>query len=361
MNKKHGRSSPKKRPQSSRFANDATQRPPTSLSSNPSLSVADEHHAMPKDKQSVLHLLERAFARRHAFGALSGTDIRRWVHGEADGLPGLVVESYAQCARLELKDARYIPWVDAIGKKLIVLGMSGVVFVHRTGKKAEVRPLVGECPRGIVAYERGGRFFVRLIEGDAVGTGIFVDLREGREQAERYAKGRPFLNLFAHAGAYGVAALRGGASRIDHVDSGKKTASWAALNLALNGGDPRAHRFIIDDAFDFLERAGRRGPTYGFIACDPPTTALRPKGKRFLVRESLPVLAADSCRALLPDGHLLLTCNDRSLTTQDVDRAAREAAKEAGRDVKRVVPLTLPADLPKGGDVPVRGVLLSVK
>ena len=305
--------------------------------------------------------MDAAVERRRALKLPPFTNVVRYVHEQADHLPRLVVEGYGSWARLEMKDEGYLPWADALGHRLLHHGFGGVVFVHRTGKKAVVRPLVGRCPTTLVVQERGHRYAVRLVDEDAVGTGIFVDLREGRAMAEEAARGRPFLNLFAHAGAYGVAGLCGGASRVDHVDSGKKTASWAALNLALNGADPRQHKFIIDDAFKVLQKRAKRGPTYGVIACDPPTTALRPSGKRFVVRDELDNLARDACAALLDGGLLVLTCNDRNLTTADVERAARAGAALAGRDVDTCLALPLPPDLPPGGDVPVRGVGLRLR
>ena len=65
------------------------------------------------------------------------------------------------------------------------------------------------------------------------------------------ASGKRVLNCFAHAGAFGVAAAVGGATRVDHLDAARKCAPWAALNMALNGLNPRKHRFLVEDAFKF--------------------------------------------------------------------------------------------------------------
>ncbi len=157
----------------------------------------------------------------------------------------------------------------------------------------------------------------------------------------------------------------GGASRVDHVDAARSCAPWAALNLALNGFDPRQHRYIVDDAFKVLRRAAKRGPAYGVIAADPPTTAVKPTGGRFVAGDELASMAKDAATALAPGGMVILTTNDRRITVGDVTNAAREGASQAQREVEALTPLPLPPDLmPHGrqvGDIPVRGVCMTVR
>lgn len=285
------------------------------------------------------------------------TDILRLVHDAADGLPGLVIDVYGSVARVELYAAAYRPLLGDIAEALraCLPGLQGIVGLLRQKRgRAEGLPVFGQAPAGHIVWEDGLRYFVRTAEPEAAGAGIFVDQREGRRRVRASARGRPALNLFAHAGAFGVAAFGGGASRVDHVDSAKKCAPWAALNLALNGGDPRKHRFLVEDAFKVLRRAASRGPAYGVIACDPPTTAINPDGSRFVTREALPALAAEACRALLEGGALLLSTNDRSLPVDAVLAAAEAGAQHAGRDVRLLEEVPLGPDLPPAEDPRVR-------
>lgn len=307
----------------------------------------------------------RAPSWRAAIGA--GTDAYRLVHDAADGMPGLVIDRYGAVARLELYDEdRWRPEVDALAAALLdeEPALTGIAALTRPRRgRGQLWTVRGEVPEAHVVHEDGWRFLVRVADATAVGTGLFVDQREGRRLVRTRARGRPALNLFAHAGGFGVAAAAGGASRVDHVDAARKCAPWAAVNLALNGECPRQHRFLVDDALKVLARAARRGPTYGVIVCDPPTTALTPRGQRFKAREGLAGLAAAACRALLPSGTLLLSTNDRSLAVGDVAEAARAGAKQAGRPVRELLEVPMPPDLPAGSDPslrPMRGVALQV-
>lgn len=320
--------------------------------------------------RALSDLVARAVARREEPAARrligTGTDVYRLVHDAADGLPGVVIDRYGPVARVELYDGRRTADVPSLARALVDVlpALRGVVALHRPRRgKGRLWIAHGHVPSAHVVREDGWRFLVRTAEEDAVGTGVFVDHREGRRMARALASGRPGLNLFAHAGGFGVGLAAGGASRVDHVDAARKCAPWAAVNLALNGFDPRGHRFLVDDALKVLRRAGKRGPAYGVVVCDPPTTALDPKGKRFLARERLHELAEDACRALLEDGALLLSTNDRSVAVADVAAAVERGARAAGRVPLEIREVPLGPDLPSSSDPslrPMRGVCARV-
>lgn len=299
------------------------------------------------------------------------TDVRRLVDGEGDGLEGVVVDRFAHIVRVELWASEWPGSEDDVAAAwglpalLAPFGVTGLVAVLRTAAGRSVqRVLWGTVPEAHVAHEDGMRLLVRVADERAVGAGVFVDQRLGRRLVRDAARGRTVVNLFAHAGAFGVAAAVGGAARVDHVDMAKKCAPWAAVNLALNGLDPRGHRFIVDDALQVLARLSRRPKSCGVIVCDPPTQAVRTDGSRFVLRESLDELARDACAALDDDGLLLLSCNDRDVAVSDVLAAAEAGAKSAGRIVKSLMELPLPPDItskdaPRGR--PMRGVVLRVR
>ena len=279
------------------------------------------------------------------------TNLRRLVDGEGDGLPGVVIDQYGSVLRLDLWAGR---WPDNLND--VVTAVAGdaqaLVAVLRTAAgKSEQRVLKGKIPESHVVVEDGLRFLVRVADVQAAGSGVFVDQRLGRRIVRDAARGRVVLNLFAHAGAFGVAAAVGGAARVDHVDMAKKCAPWAATNLALNGFDPRQHRFIVDDALLVLAKRARstRGAGAGVgicvVVCDPPTQAVRKDGSRFVLQASLAELAWQSCQALDDGGLLLLSCNDRSVPVERVLDEALRGAKLAGRSVKNIRALPLPDDV----------------
>jgi 23S rRNA (cytosine1962-C5)-methyltransferase len=319
----------------------------------------------PRDtpKQRLATLLNMAFARRPG----DRRQLQRLVFGAQDGFPHLIVDRYAHILRIEIYHAAYRPWVQTIGELVQqhIPAIQGWVEVYRPGKsqKAILTSHQANLPESHVVHENGMRFLVKTKTTDAVGTGIFFDQRIGRAWVKAQSRGRIIMNLFAHAGAFGVAAASGGAQRIDHVDQARKCASWAACNLALNGCNPRRHRFIVDDAFGFLRRQAKKGGTYGGIICDPPTTAFIKKGERFIARDHLSSLAADCCRSLLPGGFLLLSCNHRQLLNADLFRAAQEGAKAAGRMVLKHRKLTFGVDFPlgtKAESYPTKGIWIAL-
>jgi 23S rRNA (cytosine1962-C5)-methyltransferase len=311
----------------------------------------------------MIDALLRATARRVP---PPGTDVLRLVDDAADECPHVLVDRYGPVLRIELYLEAWPTWLDAAVRALVdVTGATGVVGLLRVGRGlVQARVLHGVVPKAHVVHERSMRLLVRTDDEDAPGTGVFVDQREGRKLVRAHARGRNVLNLFAHAGAFGVAAVVGGAARVDHVDAARKCAPWAACNLALNGADPRAHRFLVDDALKVLQKSARKGGGYGVIVCDPPTTALRPDGRRFVVGRHLHELARDAALALDDGGHLLLSCNDRALSVQAVSEAAAQGVHEAGRRALDVVEVPLPDDVPTRDDVqlrPMRGVWLTVR
>ncbi|MCC7111637.1 MAG: class I SAM-dependent methyltransferase [Deltaproteobacteria bacterium] len=308
-----------------------------------------------------------AAARRRAGLPLPpATDLVRLVDDAADGCPGLVIDRYGPVLRFEVRGAALPPGLPELAVSLLAeTGATAAVARLRTagGESALVR-LCGEPPPLHVVHEDGLRFAVRTADLEAAGAGVFVDQREGRRLVRAAARGVPVLNLFAHAGAFGVAAAVGGAARVDHVDLARKCATWAALNLAVNGVDPRAHRFLVEDALDVLERVARKGPGYGVVVVDPPTTATRRskggKARRFHVEQDLPWLAEAALGALLPGGLLLLSTNHRELTVRDLQERVVAAARAVRVTLDSVEELPLPPDLPSANDAalrPMRGVI----
>lgn len=338
------------------------------------MASVKSRHARSVDDGPVRHiavdlvpsLVDEALRRRAGFAVPGGTTLRRLIDGEGDGLPGVVADRYGHVVRLELWATSWPTRLHETARRLTALhGVTAVVAVLRTGAgTSEQQVLVGDIPEAHVVHEAGLRFLVRVADERAVGSGVFVDQREGRRLVRAAAKGRVVVNLFAHAGAFGVAAAVGGAARVDHVDMAKKCAPWSATNLALNGLDPRGHRFIVDDALQVLAKAARKRGGYGVVVCDPPTQAVRKDGSRFVLRHSLDELAEHGCSALDDGGLLLLSCNDRDVPVEAVLAAAEAGARAARRTIKSLAELPLPADCtsaaaPRGR--PMRGAVLQLR
>lgn len=319
----------------------------SSSSRAPSLSQSSP----PSQKLSAKDLVQRvqaAMLARQKMSFPDDTNVIRLFHGIADGVPDLYIDRYGAYARIDMHSAAWPFHVDAIANVLLEMEpkIKAVVGLYKpSGRPSESHWFRTDgIPASVCVQEAGMQFVVRIADPASPGVGIFADHRVGREKVQQHAMGKPVLNLFAHAGAFGVAALWGGASRIDHVDMAKKCAPWSALNLAINGTDPRQHRFVVDDALKFLQRAAKKGPAYGVIACDPPAAALTQKGERFIARDAMRDLAANAIRALLPMGALVLSTNDRGCPVELIQTATSDAARLLQRKIQHIEPLTLGPD-----------------
>jgi 23S rRNA (cytosine1962-C5)-methyltransferase len=314
------------------------------------------------------HRLRAEWRRERAIDS----DVYRIVDGTADGCAGVVIDAYGPVWRVEAAATSTLAQSSAteiLRQLATAFGVAGVVLVVRTAAGKSEMDVAGSVPHAHTVAENGLRAVVRVADKNAVGTGLFVDQRIGRARVRAAARGATVLNLFAHAGFFSTCAAVGGAARVDTVDLGKKCAPWAALNMAMNGVDPRGHRFIVDDALAFLRRAKakamRDGATYGVVVCDPPTQAVISAQNRFVLADAFDELL-DGCLAVLrPGGALLMSCNDRRVTVADVQTRVRQAVLRSKHEARILEELPLPPDVRSATahahpqERPMRGVWLA--
>jgi len=283
-----------------------------------------------------------------------GTTGYRLVHGENDGLPGVVVDRYADFAVLKLYSAGLNPHrpslVEALREE--VPGLGGVFGRDEVPRDEEAdepapqgRVLWGAAPpERIEIDEHGMRLFVDVRRGQK--TGLFLDQRENRAMVRELARGRgEALNLFGYTGGFSVAAALGGAAHVVTVDVDRDAIALARENFRLNGLDPADHAFASEDAFELIRRYRSEGRLFDLVVCDPPAFA---KSQR-AVEGALAGYAALNRGALqvLAPGGLLVTasCSARVSPEQFYD-AVKEAAYKARVEVQLVEERRQPPDHP---------------
>ena len=220
----------------------------------------------------------RAVAARAAMQDTRHTGCRL-LHGESDGLPGVVADRYAETIVLQLSSAGAERWRDAIVAALVET-TSALCVSERSD--ADVRKLEGLAPRtGIVHgrlpeavtfVEDGLTYRVDVVAGQK--TGFYLDQRANRAVVRSLAAGRETLNVFAYTGGFALAALAGGAAHVDSLDSSAAALALARENLALNPGlpgDRAAWREV--DAFAELRKLRDRGAGFDLVVLDPPKFA----------------------------------------------------------------------------------------
>lgn len=289
------------------------------------------------------------------------TSAYRWIYGEGDGLPGLVVDRYGDYAVLQAYAESVQTLAPTVAAALRVCDpeLRGVLLRERTpdddlaesaqhdaptAAPPRLRTLWGEAPPAELVVQEHGLFVqADLYKGQK--TGLFLDHRENRRTVEGLAAGRSVLNCFAYTGAFSLYALRGGASEAVSVDLGKGLAEAASANLALNGLDERRHRFVTEDCFALLDGYAKAGRRFDLVILDPPSFA-RQKSNQHAALRAYARINALAMRCVEPGG-LLATASCTSQVGPEQFRAMLgEAAASAQRRLQIVHETGQPADHP---------------
>jgi 23S rRNA (cytosine1962-C5)-methyltransferase len=270
-----------------------------------------------------------ALDRRLGFIDRRTTDAFRWIHGEADGLPGIHVDLYGAAASVRHDGGGARAFYADLGAQLLeaarARGLPLDTVVERRGALLAGRP----PPAGeIEVRENGLRFGVDLGQGQK--GGLFLDQRDNRAAVRAMARGRRVLNLFGYTGGFSIYAAAGGAAETTTVDLAAPAIAAARDNFARNGLPLDHARLVAGDAFEFLEQAAAAGERWDVVVSDPPSFA--PSGK------ALPrALAAYRrlhrlCAAVTAPGGILCAASCSSHVARDAFvRTVEEGAAAAGR------------------------------
>ncbi|HXZ93486.1 MAG TPA: class I SAM-dependent methyltransferase [Burkholderiales bacterium] len=231
------------------------------------------------DARFLRHRLESALALRAQLPAARHTNALRLVHGESDGLPGLVVDRYADVLVAQFLAAGVERWREPILDALAELTGCEAVFER---SDADVRRLEGLAPRaGFVRGDRsaarctiveyGLDFHVDVSEGQK--TGFFLDQRDNRQRVRALAAGRAVLDGFCYTGGFSLAALAGGAARVLALESSAAALAVARENLAANPLERSRVSFEQADVFARLRELRDSGARFDLVVLDPPKFA----------------------------------------------------------------------------------------
>ena len=310
-----------------------------------------EYEALPADFWEVS--LQAAYKMRlaSALADCKDTNCYRLVHGEGDGLPGLIVDYY---------DGVCVMQAHSVGmfraRKQICEALSSVygdslkaVYDKSSGTapfKAGLELVDGylyKAPgfddQSQVVLENGHKFIVNWTEGQK--TGFFLDQRENRALVGKLAAGRRVLNLFCYTGGFSIYALAGGALHVDSVDSSAKALSLVDKNVALNGFDASMNDSFCTDAIDFLRNSPE--DKYDLIIVDPPAFA-KHRGALGNALRAYQRLNAAAIAKVAPGGLVFCFSCSQVVTKEDFALAVFSAAAQTGRRVRILDRLNQPAD-----------------
>ena len=231
------------------------------------------------DEKFFQEKIRQAVALRAALPAFHHSNALRLVHGESDGLPGLIVDRYADVLVAQFLAAGAESWRDAILDALAEATGCEAIYER---SDAEVRVLEGLEQR--TGFARGNRDANRcaIVEHglhfrvDVAGgqkTGFFLDQRDNRQRVRSLAAGRDVLDAFCYTGGFTVAAVSGGASRVTAADSSSEALQIASENVAANALDSSRISFEKADVFAYQRQLRDRGRSFDLIVLDPPKFA----------------------------------------------------------------------------------------
>ena len=337
------------------------------------------------DDTFFLRRLQSAYDLRRTLGLIRpDNNAFRLVHGEGDGLPGLIIDVYDGTAVMQAHTAGIHDIREALAEDLIRVAGADIRNVYyksetTLGYKTEARQTAeaeGASVNGYliidgrkvesaaqgkqlentisdVALENGLKFHVDWLKGQK--TGFFVDQRENRALVEKYSAGRKVLNMFCYTGGFSFYAMRSNAQLVHSVDVSKQAISFTEANVELNFPGDARHQAFAADAFDFLDNPQRFGAglepdaegylPYDLIILDPPAFAKHKNVLRNALR-GYQRLNAKALEKIRPGGILFTFSCSQVVTKDDFRCAVFSAAAQTGRRVRILHQLHQPADHP---------------
>jgi len=261
----------------------------------------------------------------------------RWIHGESDGMPGLVADRYGDTLVVKLYSRAWFPHWDLIEAILRRELGPRHVLVHLSRNLAAPESF-GDGYRGdpgpdVVPFLESGLWFEAQVRSGQK-TGFFLDQRENRRRVEGLAAGRDVLNAFSFSGAFSVYAARGGAKSVTDLDLSSHALDSATRNFGLNASDSRVaaarHETVRADAFRWLAESPPQ--RFGLVILDPPSLAPRESDREAALR-GYAALVNGGLRVLRRPGLLVAASCSSHIGSEEFCRVVRDAAHRSGAGV----------------------------
>lgn len=290
--------------------------------------------------------------RRSDYEADPNVTAFREVFAESDGIPGLILDRYADIHVVQFLSSGSEYWRSAILDQIGALG--GTAILDRSdaevraleGLSSRVELVSGEVPiEGVEILEQGLRYKVDLYHGHK--TGFYLDQRPNRRLASRLLQGPRVLNCFAYTGGFTLAALKAGANEVVSIDTSEAAIDLAKENVRINQMDMDRCRWIVEDVFVELRAMRDNGEQFDAVVLDPPRFASSARQVKRAARgyKDINLLAF---KLLKPGGVLMTFSCSGNVDEQLFQKIVADAALDAG------VEASIEARLSQAADHPVR-------
>lgn len=270
--------------------------------------------------------IQKAKRLRQESGLFSNpaTNAFRIFNAEGDGVPGLIVDKFADNIVVQLQSLSLDIFRSQIISALKNSYPEAKAFILNTSLKAEL--VEGEIESDHIS-ENGMKFRVDFLNGQK--TGFFLDQRDNREIVKKLSKDKNVLNAFCYSGGFSIAALQGGAKHVTSVDSSKDAMEILSTNLGLNGCSEK-HTSTTADLFEFIREGKEK---YDLIVLDPPAFCKHRDAVENAIKGYTNLNQQTMLR--LSEGGVLLTFSCSQLVSKDRFReAVLLAASRAGKHFK---------------------------
>lgn len=281
----------------------------------------------------------------------------RLVYGEADGLPGLIVDKYREWLVVQIlslgmeKQREHV--VDALWQAFRPTGIyerSDSPARKLEGMESSGGLLRGsEAPSPLIVEDSGARVYIDLADGAK--TGLFLDQRENQIAAARFASGRTVLNCFSYTGLFGLRAALAGAKSVTDVEV---SAAFNKINDAQWDGNPAgacAHEIVTGNAFDLLRSKEHEKAHYGMVILDPPAFT-KSRGQREGAFRGYNDINRRAIKLVEPGG-VLVTCScSHHVDSAEFRSIVAQAARDAARPLRLLEQRSQPVDHPISIGVP---------
>jgi 23S rRNA (cytosine1962-C5)-methyltransferase len=291
-------------------------------------------------KQRVLEAYdERAALRKR------GVDGYRLLFGEADQLPGIVVDMYGEHAILVSYSKSLGGLLPRVAQAVMeVTGCRGVTRRTKQDDAVKLQVLCGEpAPQEVEVNEYGMKLVAELSQGQK--TGLFFDHRENRAYVRMRSQDKHVLNLFSYTGGFSVAAALGGARSVTSVDISKPAIVASERNFALNLLPSERHEAISQDVFVFLEQSIKAGRSWDLVVCDPPSFA-KNKTQLRAAEKAYRRLMSLALQVTKPGGEFCAASCTSQVGPSAFRLALVDAARKAKRRLKVIADVGQPIDHP---------------
>lgn len=294
--------------------------------------------------------ISNAIALRKTFVPEADT-ASRLINAESDGLPGVIVDRYANfliCQFLSAGADRYKQEIVQRLQEMIaptgIFERSDVEIREKEGLKPHAGLLSGDEPPELIQVTQGGiRFLVDVRKGHK--TGMYLDQRDNRNVVRGLAKDKEVLNCFAYTGGFALAALCGGVAKVTNIESSADAINLIVKHSELNGLADNKIENVQGDVFAVLRQYREAGRKFDMVILDPPKFVSSADQLKRGARgyKDINLIAMQ----LLRENGVLVTfsCSGH-LSPELFQKIVADAAVDAGRDARIITSLGQPADHP---------------